>query len=78
MTVRELIEELSKLNQDYEVFLGHEGIYDYDLDIYERDYSEIWDIEVDGDEVTLDGEYRHKCYGRRCDPGKNNRFEGTK
>lgn len=78
MTVRELIEELSKLDQDYEVVLGHEGGYDYDLDIYERDCSEIWDIEVDGHEVTLDGEYRHRCYGRLCFPGKDNRFKETK
>ena len=70
MTVGELIDALSKFDRNYEVFLGHEGGYDYDLDVYERDSSEIWDIEVDGDEIILDGEYRHKKYGRMCWPAK--------
>lgn len=74
MTVGELIEALSKFNKESYVYVEHDGGHDYNLDVYERDSSDIWEIEVDGDEVIIDTEYRHYQYGRWCDPGKREAY----
>lgn len=74
MTVDELIEALSKFDKESYVYVEHEGWHDYDLDVYERDFSDIWEVVADGDEVVIDAEYRHDEYGRMGWPGKRQEF----
>lgn len=57
MTVKELIEQLQKLDQERNIWVRYDGIYFYEPVVYEEDNVKEWEAEEYEAQDIQEGDY---------------------